>query len=78
MDTYYVEIDDQGASCYGGVETIELLPDRVRVRFSGSAAKSLGHSKLEVSFRISQSELSSLRSQLASVFHGTACFRDNS
>ncbi len=49
----YVERDDQGWSCYGGIEKVRLFPDGLSVHLNANGMSSLGGvSRLNVAFGV--------------------------
>jgi hypothetical protein len=79
LDGYHVEVDDQSSSCYGGITSFELYPDRAIVEFDREAAAVLGdESVMVVEFALRPKQLDQLRDCLARVFDGDGCFLDRS
>ena len=76
MDNVYVERNDQIQSGYGGVERVELHPDRVRVLVAGPVAEQIGDGEFEIHFTLSSEEFERLRAGLAPCFRASArCWR---
>ena len=77
FDTYYIEWNDQSNSCYGGIESIYLGADAIKLRLNDTGAQSL---KLDrdvlITFDADQLTLERFRSGLAAVFVGTDLIRD--
>lgn len=79
LDGYHVELDDQTSSCYGGIRSFELYPDRAIVEFDRDAAAVLGGADaIVVEFVLRRKQLEQLRDGLARVFNGSECFLDRS
>ena len=77
LDTYYVERDDQLNSCYGGIESIQLGVDAIRIRLDEAGAQSLGLDRdVLITFDADEQTLDSFRTGLAAVFAGTGVVRD--
>ena len=77
LDTYYVERDDQSNSCYGGIESIELHSDMVRLDFTDAGSRSLDlRGPTRITFDIDEGTLTALRIQLSTIFADTDCLRD--
>lgn len=75
MNTYYVEIDDQSSSCYGGIEHFELRRDQALVKFSSQGEKKLnGIESAEVKFTIDNEKFTHLQDRLSKVFAGTTIY----
>jgi hypothetical protein len=75
MNTYYVEIDDQSSSCYGGIEQFELRRDHALVKFSSQGEKKLnGIETAEVKFKIDNEKFIQLQDRLSKVFAGTTIY----
>jgi hypothetical protein len=78
LDGYHVELDDQGKSCYGGIQRFELFPDHAVVEFEEDAHSIFGEDILVVEFTLRQQQLAQLRDYLARIFKGQECFLDRS
>jgi hypothetical protein len=79
LDGYYVEVDDQSSSCYGGIKCFELFQDRAVVEFENNKLSALGDEKvLVVGFALRQRQLDQLRDCLTRIFEGYDCFVDRS
>lgn len=77
LDGYQVEVDDQSSSCYGGIRSFELFPDRVVADFDQDAVAVLGGERtLRIEFALRPRQLDPLRDCLAKIFEGEACFLD--
>ena len=72
MDHVYVERGIQAGAAYGGINAVELYPDRVRVSLDPCTAAKLGDSVFEISFTLSPPEFERLRAGLRTVFEGFA------
>lgn len=73
MATYYVEIDGQHRSCYGGISRVELGRGTALFTFLPEATGKLGGvTAVEVRFELSNEKHKSLQEQLAEVLRGTA------
>ena len=77
LDTYCVEKDDQSNSCYGGIESIDLGANAIKLRLDDAASQSL---KLDrtvlITFDADEQTLDGLKRALTAVFAGTGLFRD--
>ena len=71
MATYYVEINDQGASCYGGISTFDLQPSQLIITFAPKGAAKLGWEQARITFDLSPDELHNLKDILRRVFAGS-------
>jgi hypothetical protein len=79
LDGYHVEVDDQGNSCYGGIESFELFPDHAIIEFDPDAAAVFGDERvMVVEFALRRKQLDQLRDGLARIFAGDECFLDRS
>lgn len=78
MDTYYVEIDGQAGSCYGGIKRFELERECVRVELAHKAKARVGERFFEITFNLGSQEFRKLRNRLKRVFQGESCFMDRS
>ena len=75
MNTYYLEIDDQILSCYGGIERFNLHRDRASIIFSSKGKMKLqGIETAEISFQIDDKKFAQLRDRLSKVFSGTTAY----
>ena len=70
MDSVYTERNDQSQGGYGGVERVELHPDRVRVVVMGRLTERMGTDEFHIAFALSPSEFERLREGLRVVFAG--------
>lgn len=71
MATYHVEINGQGASCYGGISTCDLQPSRLIITFAPKGAARLGYDQASITFDLSPDELHNLKDILRRVFAGS-------
>ncbi len=75
MNTYYVEIDDQGSFCYGGIERFELQMDRALIKFtSHGKAKLNGIESAEITFKAETEKFNQLCDRLSKIFAGTTVY----
>ena len=70
MDQVYIERGIQAGSGYGGIDAVELHPNRVRVLVSGGTAQSLGDAEFEIGFSLRPHELLRLQKGLQRIFEG--------
>jgi hypothetical protein len=70
MDRVYAERNDQSQGGYGGVERVELHPDRVRVVVGGGVSEAMGAGEFDISFSLPPEEFERLRDGLRAVFRG--------
>lgn len=70
MDSVYAERNDQSQSGYGGVERVELHPNRVRILIGSHVAEHMGDSEFEIALSVSSAEFEQLREGLRRVFQG--------
>jgi hypothetical protein len=70
MNSVYAERNDQSQGGYGGVERVELHPNRVKVTVSREVAKRMGASEFEIAVPISPHEFQQMCDGLRSVFAG--------
>jgi Immunity protein 10 len=70
MASVYAERNDQSQGGYGGVERVEVHPDRVRVTVGGPLAEEMGDSEFEITFSLSPGQFERLRDGLRAVFRG--------
>ena len=68
MATYHVEISGQGASCYGGLSTLDLQPGQLILIFAPEGAARLGCDQARITFDLSPDELHNLKDILRRVF----------
>ena len=68
MDSVYAERNGQGQGGYGGVERVELHPNRVLVVVKGELAEVMGTSEFDIAFVLSPEEFQRLRDGLRVVF----------
>jgi hypothetical protein len=73
MNTYHVERDDQGFSCYGGIERFELYRDHVVVTFTPTGAERLKTDGMEITFKVDGRQFKKLVSRLGRIFAETEC-----
>jgi immunity protein 10 of polymorphic toxin system len=78
LDGYHVEVDDQGKSCHGGIESFELFRDHAVVEFEDDALPVFGDKVIVVGFDLRQQQLDQLRNCLSKIFKGYECFLDRS
>ena len=72
LDTYYVEKDDQSNGCYGGIESVDLGPDAIKLQLNEAGSQSLGLDRnVLITFDADQHMLDQLRQGLTAVFAGT-------
>lgn len=71
MATYYVEIDGQGASCYGGISTCDLRPSQLIITFTPKGAARPGCDQAGITFDLSPDEPRNLKDILRRVFAGS-------
>ncbi len=75
MDNIHIERNDQGCSIYGGIESFELLPDKIRVRFDERGSEVMaGIQVMEVSFEADHFE--ALQLALQRCFKGFPCYSE--
>jgi hypothetical protein len=73
MDKVYIERNEQGYSCYGGIESFELSSRAVRVRFDAQGSERMGGTRqMEVSFAAGRYQ--DLRAALEQCFKGFSWF----
>jgi hypothetical protein len=70
MDQVYVERNDQRQGAYGGIEYVEVHPNRVRIVVGGQTAQRLGDSEFEIGLSLAPDEFNRLRVALQAVFEG--------
>ena len=68
MDQVYVERNGQSQGAYGGIDRVELHPDRVRIVVRGPTAQRLGDSEFEIGLSLAPEEFGQLRQALRVVF----------
>ena len=71
MATYHVEINGQGASCYGGISTLDLRPGRLSITFAPEGAARLGWGQASITFDLPPDGLYNLKDVLRHVFAGS-------
>lgn len=72
LDSYYVEVNDQSNSCYGGVEKVFLHADAIVLELSREGSRLLQLDKtVLITFEVNDQALKQLRKGLAAVFSGT-------
>ena len=77
LDTYYVEKDVQSNSCYGGIKTVDLSTDAIKLRFDDAGSQSLKLEKnILIKFDVDEQTLARFRKGLTTVFAGTGLVRD--
>jgi hypothetical protein len=74
MDSVYAERNDQSQGGYGGVERVELHPDRVRVLIGEKLARDMGDNEFEIQIALASDEFERLRNGLRVVFAGFDTF----
>ena len=72
-DSYYAERNDQGLSCFGGVERFVLHRNRVLVTLTRDGAKRLRAETIEIGFSVDDAKFEKLNQQLQEVFAGSEC-----
>ena len=78
LDTVYVEKDDQSNSCYGGIESVDLGPSTIKLKFDDAGSQSLGLDKnVLITFDADERTLDSFRRGMAAIFAGTGVIRDS-
>lgn len=78
LDTYYVEIDDQSNSCYGGIERVDLYANTIALRLDDEGSQHLDLDKeVLITFDADDKTLGELRTGLATIFSGTDALRDH-
>ena len=70
MDSVYAERNDQSQGGYGGVERVELHPDRVRVLIGGRFAEDMGDREFEIHISLTADDFRRLREGLRAAFAG--------
>ncbi len=76
-DTYYVEKDDQSNSCYGGIESVDLGPNAIRLNLDEAGAQFLRLGKnVLITFDADEQTLDRLSHGLKAVFVGMDLIRD--
>jgi hypothetical protein len=70
MDQVYIERGIQSRSAYGGITSVELHPNHVRVELNEKTGRALGSDEFVIEFTISNTEFERLRHGLRAVFHG--------
>jgi hypothetical protein len=73
MDSVYAERNDQSQSGYGGVQRVELHPNRVRVLIGDELAERMGTAEFDITFTLPFAEFEPLREALRAVFEGFGC-----
>ena len=68
MATHYVEINGQGASCYGCISTFDLQASQLMITFAPEGAARLGCEQARITFDLSPDELHKLKDILRRVF----------
>lgn len=78
MATYYVELNDQGHACYGGISRFALRRDHAFVEFDERGRKELDcEATLQITFSIDDAEFRALAVQVARVFVNEKCFSNH-
>jgi hypothetical protein len=77
MDDVYIERGIQTGSGYGGIDSVDLYRDLIRISVSGRTAESLGGDLFEIDFAIDQNEFTRLRDGLRRVFDGRHVLTEN-
>lgn len=70
MDSVYAERNDQSQGGYGGIERVELHPNRVRVTVGGELSERMGTDEFDIAFTLPPDEFVRLREGLRVVFAG--------
>lgn len=79
MAEVYVERNGREWSCYGHMEAVELLNDRLRVQFDERGAQSMaGQREIEVTLEMTQERLEAVRAGLRRCFEGFSYYVDRS
>ena len=74
MNIYYLERDDQGWSCYGGIDHFELFRDFVRIYLNDVGFSALGEIReITIDFKINDYTYRKLKNRLRKIFFGTDC-----
>ncbi len=73
MDTYHIECNGQGQSCYGGILCFELRREQVIVSLDPEAASHLGASEIRIGFSVDEPVFERLHQRLQQIFEGTRC-----
>ena len=77
LDTYYVERDDQSNSCYGGIESIDLRADAIKLRLDHAGSQSLRLNRdVLITFDADEQTLDRFRRGLLAIFAGTGLIRN--
>ena len=75
-DKVYIERNDQGYSCYGGIERFEVAPSTVRIRFDDHGTQVMsGVRDMEVTF--DEARFQDLRIALQQCFKGFSCYSES-
>ena len=78
LNTYYVEKDDQSNSCYGGIESIDLHTNTIRIKLNDVGSQRLDLDRVVlITFDADEETLGELRSGLTTIFSGTNILRDH-
>jgi hypothetical protein len=77
MDHVYVERGIQAGSGYGGIESVDLYADRIRVVTSGRTAESMGDTEFMIRFTATEDEFRRLQHGLRTVFDGFALLAEH-
>lgn len=70
MNSVYAERNDQTQGGYGGVQRVELHPNRVRVVIGGELAERMNTAESDIALALSSDEFGRLRDGLRVVFSG--------
>lgn len=76
MNAIYIERGIQGGSGYGGIDSVALQRDLIKIFVSGRTAESLGDHLFEIEFSMDAIEFTRLRDGLRRVFEGTTVLLD--
>lgn len=76
--TYFVELNGQSQSCYGGIDQVTFARSRLSLTFSDTAARALKVNACEVAFSVDDAHFERLRAAVHDLFSGmpTALRRD--
>lgn len=77
MGHVYIERGIQTGSGYGGIDSVDLHTDRIRVVTSGRTAESLGDTEFMIHFTATEDELRRLQHGLRTVFDGFALLTEH-
>jgi hypothetical protein len=77
MNEVYIERGNQAGGAYGGINSVDLYADRIRIVTSGRAAESLGDTEFMIHFTVTEDKLRRLQHGLRTVFNGFALFTEH-